>query len=502
MVLSFSTYRLVARLVIALTGVAGVVLVVLAARHGDGLALGLAVALAVVLLVGAAVAALGLSTWSGLKAFGTAAPRLVRDNSYGLISGLRPRPSAEPGLTEWLHGIIQELAGRSDPGLDETSRRRPVTYGELAAAEVRLVTMTTNITQGTSLAFPLTTGGWAFHPEELRPLLPPDVLQHLVDCSPAVTDEARARVMAELGLLALPETADLPVILGARISLSFPLLISAIPLHTWAPTGRRPDGRWEVGFTRCWFSDGGITSNLPVHLFDRPVPTHPTYAINLSDGGDADQPPESNIYRPRDSRQGRVLPATPVDGPGSFLGSVLSTMQNWSDNALIRTVGHRERVCTVRLAPGQGGMNLDMARETIEALAEVGAAAGRELAAIQRSVEPPPPGAPEREPAWPVGHQWEAQRFTRLRAFYSGLGHYLKDAKVALDADLSPSYDELSLSAKERPWLDYSSNWSRLRAQRAADLLAGADDETLDGITDPPPAGARLSVSTFDRPAD
>jgi len=32
----------------------------------------------------------------------------------------------------------------------------------------------------------------------------------------------------------------------------------------------------------CWFSDGGISSNFPVTLFDSPLPRWPTFAINLA----------------------------------------------------------------------------------------------------------------------------------------------------------------------------------------------------------------------------
>jgi hypothetical protein len=31
----------------------------------------------------------------------------------------------------------------------------------------------------------------------------------------------------------------------------------------------------------CWFSDGGISSNFPLHMFDAPLPRWPTFAINL-----------------------------------------------------------------------------------------------------------------------------------------------------------------------------------------------------------------------------
>ncbi|MEN3033093.1 hypothetical protein PWG68_20400, partial [Chromobacterium amazonense] len=90
-------------------------------------------------------------------------------------------------------------------------------------------------------------------------------------------------------------------------SLSFPLLISAVPLHEPSrrerrcePTAPAADPEHNVAdsmegltsagqacgpvitaFRICWFSDGGISSNFPIHLFDAALPRWPTFAINL-----------------------------------------------------------------------------------------------------------------------------------------------------------------------------------------------------------------------------
>ncbi|MER3469044.1 MAG: hypothetical protein C4314_03515, partial [Thermoflexus sp.] len=68
--------------------------------------------------------------------------------------------------------------------------------------------------------------------------------------------------------------ADLPVVVATRMSLSFPVLVSAVPLYTVrrsAVDRLRAQGRnrLEPGdLQRNWFSDGGIASNFPIHLFD------------------------------------------------------------------------------------------------------------------------------------------------------------------------------------------------------------------------------------------
>ena len=62
------------------------------------------------------------------------------------------------------------------------------------------------------------------------------------------------------------------------MSLSFPLLISAVPLYAIDyERARAAERAPEV----CWFSDGGISSNFPVHFFDSPLPSRPTFAVNL-----------------------------------------------------------------------------------------------------------------------------------------------------------------------------------------------------------------------------
>ena len=102
------------------------------------------------------------------------------------------------------------------------------------------------------------------------------------------------------------------------MSLSFPLLISAVPLHALDVTRRHTreamvaveDGhlpRHRLVAERCWFSDGGIASNFPVHFFDTPLPTRPTFAIDL-DGFHPDhgrRPDEAhNVYLPSSNAGG------------------------------------------------------------------------------------------------------------------------------------------------------------------------------------------------------
>ena len=42
------------------------------------------------------------------------------------------------------------------------------------------------------------------------------------------------------------------------------------------------------------------------------------------------------------------------------MASIVDTMQNWGDNALLRVPGYRDRVAHVDLIEAEGGLNLDM----------------------------------------------------------------------------------------------------------------------------------------------
>ena len=71
--------------------------------------------------------------------------------------------------------------------------------------------------------------------------------------------------------------ADMPIVVAARLSLSYPLLFSAVPL--WAIDYEPEEGEREL--KRCLFTDGGVSSNFPIHLFDAAMPRWPTFGMWL-----------------------------------------------------------------------------------------------------------------------------------------------------------------------------------------------------------------------------
>jgi hypothetical protein len=63
------------------------------------------------------------------------------------------------------------------------------------------------------------------------------------------------------------------------------------------------------------------------------------------------------------------------------LGAIVNTMYNWSDNLQTSVPGYRDRVAHIHHTEKEGGLNLNMKEETIDALSKRGACAGEMLRA-------------------------------------------------------------------------------------------------------------------------
>jgi predicted acylesterase/phospholipase RssA len=349
----------------------GLILGVAAVVAGRGFLLLWGLACAVILAVLGVAIALGVAAASrGVRA--------LPDNFFGLCSGYADQQPGRPApLTTWLADTLDELAGKADG--------EPLTFGDLwgssdptAERRLNLEMMTTNLTQGRPYRLPFDTDAFFFDPNELDRLFPKRIVDWMVLHARQSDQAERFRP-----LVPLPAAADLPVVVATRMSLSFPLLISAVPLHAvdysrkLEPRDRRPE--------RCWFSDGGITSNFPVHFFDAPLPSWPTFAVNLRPFH-PDHPPQQdeakNIWMPSTNRGGqrewwtRWEDRPPTVQLVAFGRSILDTMQNWMDNSQSRVPGYRDRVVHVSHTKAEGGMNLTMPAATIDRLTERGKAAG------------------------------------------------------------------------------------------------------------------------------
>jgi predicted acylesterase/phospholipase RssA len=137
------------------------------------------------------------------------------------------------------------------------------------------------------------------------------------------------------------------------MSLSFPVLLSAVPLWT------ERDGI----YVRHWLSDGGIGSNFPIHFFDAWLPTRPTFGLNFTTtNSPVSSDPGEIAYGHRTG--GRVR----IDKLFTFLRQILETMQNWRDKAQAELPGFSDRIQDIPLGPGEGGMNLTMDPATVQRL--------------------------------------------------------------------------------------------------------------------------------------
>ncbi len=190
------------------------------------------------------------------------------------------RDAPVPPFTDWLHSLIQEIAGRR-------ADDRPLTFADLAAApgspretlndpspagaaSINLQMFTANVTHGRPYVFPQNEGGeddlpLYFRSSEMNRLFPPDVVramevdpvtsqsnQYRESAKPAtarrepprpsrlqsraigwfwslVTGKSPVVGSEEEPMYRLP-TKHLPILVAARMSVSFPVLFSAVPL--------------------------------------------------------------------------------------------------------------------------------------------------------------------------------------------------------------------------------------------------------------------------------
>jgi predicted acylesterase/phospholipase RssA len=288
-------------------------------------------------------------------------------NDYGLCPGIHQPGGGPQGFTDWLAQLIQEAAGRKD-------QDDPLTFGDLDkppgvdTPSIRLAMITTSLMDERPYTLPLDTERFFFKRAEWDRIFPARVMAFLLaNCRPFTPPSG------EQGeFYYFPERMHLPLIVAARMSLSFPGLISAVPLWTRDFTLIAQADRDKL--RRCLFSDGGVTNNFPVQFFDHLFPNSPTFAISL----DEYDPKRNydNVWLPSLAVSGIQLPIVPFRGLGAFLARLFYSAQNWQDNLQGTLPGYRERIVHVVLKPDEGGLNLNMSEATINKLANFGKQAG------------------------------------------------------------------------------------------------------------------------------
>ena len=294
-------------------------------------------------------------------------------NDFGLCPGLAQPGTGKEGLTDWLARTIDEVAGR-DPAKDA-----PLTFEDLWGPDkedprIRLDMMTTNLSMRRAHRLPFRNNLYMFRKSEFDRLFPRRVVDYMVASTRPVLGPDE-KPLADHYFLPLRE--KLPVVVGARMSLSFPGLISAVPLYTRDRTLSAESD--QAVPRRCLFSDGGLTSNFPIHFFDQLFPSTPTFAVAL-DSWRAAQHGERRVHLPEKAIQGIAMPVQEIASLGAFLGSLVDAAKDWQDNLQSTLPGYRERIVHVALDNAkEGGLNLDMDAATIKALVGYGREAGQKL---------------------------------------------------------------------------------------------------------------------------
>jgi Patatin-like phospholipase len=394
--------------------------------------------------------------------------KALEENFYGFVSGHLAPP--DEGITDWLARLIQELAGRSmnDPALtfaDLWSPKGDPPPKELENAPwnrlINLELLTTCLTLGIQCHMPAVKRDWRFSRSEMAKLLPGWVVESWVLASRA--DEQSP------GLYHFwPE--QMPIVVAARMSMSFPGFFSAIPLY-------RPN--YDLSGKprqRCWFSDGGITSNFPIDLFDAPIPRRPSFGFNLQPfpEGQAPSDDQSKNIRLRGSaakesldRWHRFRENEGLKSLADFGRAVANTMQNWSDTGQAMVPGYRDRIVTVFLDDNEGGSNIDMPSDLIAVLDQRGRAAAQKLIQAYTTNR------------WAAdGLGWDEHRWARLRTMLQVMQDELQAMErgaypTSPSATASPLSDLMECIGCARTTSPQSYELSKAGALTGRELLEG-----------------------------
>lgn len=428
------------------------------------------------LLHGALIVALVLGVFT-LQQAGQRLWRDIRlgllDNDLGLCRGKSQEQDAHgrprPALVDWLHDGIQRAAGLALDGPPLTfadlwhaplqpggPRPRVAADGERRARgeplepSINLEMVTTNVTHGRPYRLPLRDreARLFYSRKAWRNFFPAAVLDALQRASSPYAPTSESDPPAPPGvddLLELP-CGGLPVVVAARLSLSFPLLFSAVPLY--AIDYEEPD-RTKRQLKLCRFSDGGLCSNFPIHLFDSALPRWPTFGLWLQSRSPLR--PDQPVWLPRLEGDGRgdgwnrFEPAEDECGTSGgrpvantlvgFLSAALGTAKDWRDHTALRMPHVRHRVARIGLLRGEGELNIGMpAAMLLHMASDYGTRAGRML----RETYAPMPGTAAPTPAW------REHLRVRLEVLLDGLHDLLRTIDpAAAGRGHTPSLDAL-----------------------------------------------------------
>jgi predicted acylesterase/phospholipase RssA len=428
---------------------------------------------------------------------------LYRLEGFGACTGMQTPNSNLPGLTEWLHEGIQKSAG--------LPFHSPLTFADLWAApgapntsgqtkESRSIdfrAISTCLSHGRIYEFPQAPDEQSqlfFRLSEFSRFFPKDIIDHLRRVSrPLEVSElkelnrqlsARSEVLekdaressaklsdfstkkaasaaalqgafdakenASKGLLEpdmrLLPREHMPILVAVRLSMSCPILFACVPM-----IGINRDTHPEdASLARLWFSDGGIGSNFPIHLFDKAIPRWPTFALRILDQAPRKTSDNKQLqsylpYQHRDGAEDNLLYPrddgifTNLSAINATLGSffklifsIYTSAKDGHDQSFGRMPDVRNRVVRLYLNRRAGNMlNLKLHPELICNLAlGTGARSGKNVAEAYLQEN-----ASEK---YDWVSAWADHRWVRMNMLIHGLREYLDGVGQAMNTQGLP----------------------------------------------------------------
>ncbi|MBA2246661.1 MAG: patatin-like phospholipase family protein [Chloroflexia bacterium] len=348
----------------------------------------------------------------------------VKSNFMGVCTGL----GDEEALTNWLSTKINRVAGLDPQG-------SPLTFGQLKGKDTETAiifeAITSDVTRGVPLDLPNALTNYEFKPSEFREFFPENVLRQL---GVAQGGENLRNHMP------FPDPAYIPLVVVARMSMSFPVLFSAIPVY-YKNEPRGPDQPDSDRFKRCWLSDGGVVSNFPVHKFDSALPLCPTFAFDLIQKPDPipgnhvplnKQVSTNPILPPGETTEREMYDPERISAPKmqdlmGLLSGIVNTSRGWMDNPQKKLPGYAERIVGIHLYKDEGGLNLTMDGPTIERLARRGLFGAHDLVRTWN------PGDAQGE--------WHQHRWLRYRMLMRELEELGNEWRKVIALDTVPVHD-------------------------------------------------------------
>jgi predicted acylesterase/phospholipase RssA len=407
--------------------------------------------------------------------------RKVPKNQFGLCRGSgAPGTAEQPLLTDWISEAINYIAGIEVEGT-------PLTFADLKSADdvtrrIDLKIMTTNLNQTTPYIFPRNPNTFLFNEDEMSEFFPANVVQYMIE-NAAPTD-----VSLPEGFHVFPEANKLPIVVPVRMAISFPILLSAVPVWTvkraaWdSKRMNQSVSLTDKELSRNLFSDGGICSNFPIHFFDAWLPRRPTFGIDLASIPDENDDyilddisspspsgdlAEGGVSLPQADQRDNIL-SSRIGNLLQFAMAVFHSAQNFRDTMQSQLPSYQERIVHVPLSSQEGGLNLNMPQTIIEGMQAKGLEAGEILCGERFSFE---------------RHQW-----VRLRVLMGLLKKNLSEMKESLhmesgeDTCKVKQYGEI-LRTVNADFPFYPEGWNDQLSGTIADTLEGLE-ALLDGLPD------------------